>query len=100
MVTIALAALEVLVPFLKKGAETIAEEANKKIYDWISNKLTEKNKQKDLEEFQKKPDDERLKGKVEATLEDILINNPSYENELKKLIESAKTEFNTTTYNK
>jgi hypothetical protein len=85
-------AINILVPLLKKGVETIAGDAGKKLYQWVLDKFKSKNKEKHIEELKEKPDDERLKGKIEATLEQILNENPSLKVELEKLVEAAKKE--------
>jgi len=89
---LASSAIATLIPFLKKGVEAISGEAGKSLYQWISKKLSGKNKQKDLEELSKNPDNQRLQGKVETTVENIITECPSLIDELSKLIEAAKNE--------
>lgn len=85
-------AISTLVSLFKKGTETISGEASKGLYQWIANKLAAKNKQKDLEALKNNPDNQRLQGKIETSLEDIIMKYPSLIEELSKLIEAAKKE--------
>lgn len=90
---IAAGAVSSLVPILRKGIDAISGAAAQKLYQWIADKFKSCNKQKDLEEFGKDPDNGKLQGKVETTIENILNENPSLVSELQMLIERAKADI-------
>lgn len=91
---LATSAVTALIPYLKKGMESVSEEAGKGLWSWISEKFKGQNKQSDLEALKAKPDDARIQGKIESTLETILIQNEVLANELTKLVEAAKSSGN------
>lgn len=84
--TLTASAVSVLIPYLMKGGEALSEEAGKSLWSWLTEKFTARNKQRDLDAFKKTPTDQRLQGKVEAGLEDILRENPDLINDMEKML--------------
>ncbi|CAN5752507.1 hypothetical protein BH10BAC3_BH10BAC3_11930 [soil metagenome] len=83
-------AVSTLIPMLKKGIDSITGTASKSLFEWISNKLGTKNKLKDFEALKVNPEDQRLQGRVESTLETILTDNPALIDQLRILVDAAK----------
>jgi len=89
-------AIAALVSLFKKGVDNISGEASKDLYHWVREKFINKNKHEDLKQLEKAPDNQKLQGKVEAILDDIILEinkNRSQVEELSKLIESSKKEI-------
>ena len=89
-------AITTLVPYLTKGGDAISAEVGKNLYSWIKEKLSLKNRQKDLEALNNKPEDPRVQGRLEVALEEILKENRVLVIELTKLVNAAKGETGNT----
>lgn len=92
MIGLALAAVNALIPFFQKGFESFSGEAGKDLYHLLENKFTARGKQEDLAALKKEPDNERLQGKVESTLESIIEANRDLVEKLTKLIHATNSE--------
>ena len=89
---LASSAISALVPYLKKGFDAFSGEAGKGLYQWISGKFTEKNRQVDLDAFKKEPDNDKLTGRLEAILENIIAEHHTEIEYLNELVARAQKE--------
>ena len=93
IITLASSAVAILAPYLKIGAESIAGEAGKDLWNLIKKPFTSDKDKTKLENFKNNPDNKNLQGWLNAELEDELKQNPEFLEELKKLLPKAEMEI-------
>lgn len=90
---LATGAITALVPYLVKGAESIAGEAGKNLYNWIKSKFTAKGEEGELKSLTEAPDDQKVQGRLEVMLQNMLEENEDWAAELKELVGKAEGEL-------
>ena len=86
------AAVATLVPYLKKGGEELLKGAGKELWDWTKSLFKDKKEEAQLEQFEQKPDDPKLQGKIELLLENLVAENDTLKTQLQQLIEKVQKE--------
>jgi hypothetical protein len=89
---IASTAITLLGPYLVKSGEKIAEGIGKDIWELIKKPFKSDKEKALLKQLEENPSDQKIQGKIEATLENILEENPVLVDTLKKIVEKAQAQ--------
>jgi hypothetical protein len=85
-------AIAAIVPYLKKGLDSISGEAGKSLWSWTKSKFISRKSNKDLEALIANPGDVHFQNLVRKELEQIIAENPALVAELSELVSAANKE--------
>ncbi len=86
---IATTAIAAVSPYLVKGGEEIAKGVGKDLWELIKKPFKAANDETIVKQLEEKPDDQKLLGKVEGKLEELLKTSPDIAQELQQKIDEA-----------
>lgn len=89
---IATTAIAAVSPYLVKGGEEIAKGVGKDLWELIKKPFKAANDETIVKQLEEKPDDQKLLGKVEGKLEELLKTSPDIAQELQQKIDEAKSD--------
>ncbi|NTV23689.1 MAG: hypothetical protein HGA85_04915 [Nanoarchaeota archaeon] len=84
--------ISVIVPFLIKGGEEIAKGVGKELLDLVKSLFTSAKDKAIVQELEQKPEDQRVQGKAELKLAELIENRPDVAEQINKILPKAQSE--------
>ena len=91
-ISIASMAIPAICPFLQKGGEAIAQGIGKDLWALIKKPFQSDKDKTLIKQFEEKPDDQKLHGKIEVKLSDFLEAYPEIAQRISELLPRAQEE--------
>lgn len=92
---IAKAALTAVLPYLALGGQEFSKSVGKDLWELIKKPFKLDKDKKIIEELKQNPDDQKIQGKLELKLSELLEEEPEVAEDLNKYLKGVKEEINT-----